>query len=311
MRAEPTPRITPMSDLFESTAATLDFTERAIVPAREIGAYEALWMQKGATFKTLANRFRMHPEAMPSDLVEPREAEQYARDALDQIRAADIPRFGIRVNGAGEYPARLRDAAHPIELLYYCGNWDLTSTRCVAIVGTRHPSEDGERRAAKLARGLVRAKFTIVSGLAQGIDTAAHRAAIEAGGRTIAVLGTPITACYPPANAALQRRIAAEFLVVSQVPIVRYSKQSPLQNRLFFPERNATISALTEATIIVEAGNTSGTLIQARHALQQGRKLLILDSCLRNPELTWPARFLARGAARVATLEDIMRHLAP
>ena len=139
---------------------------------------------------------------------------------------------------------------------------------------------------------------------------AAHTAAIEAGGSTIAVLGTPITSCYPPANSDLQKRIADQFLVISQVPIVRYSRQGPHGNRLFFPERNATMSALTEATVIVEAGNTSGTLIQARHALQQRRKLFILESCFRNPQLTWPAKFVERGAIRVAEFEEIKAHLA-
>ena len=197
-----------------------------------------------------------------------------------------------------------------MELLYFQGNWDLTASRCVAIVGTRTPSEDGLRRTAKLSRLFTENGFTVVSGLAQGVDTAAHTAAIEAGGRTIAVLGTPITACYPPANIDLQKRIADQFLVISQVPIVRYSRQGPQGNRLFFPERNATMSALTEATVIVEAGNTSGTLIQARHALQQRRKLFILESCFRNPQLIWPAKFLERGAIRVTEFEEIKAHLA-
>jgi DNA processing protein len=82
-------------------------------------------------------------------------------------------------------------------------------------------------------------------------------------------------------------------------------------NRLFFPERNATMSALTEATVIVEAGDTSGTLIQARHALQQGRKLFILDSCFRIPDLRWPSKFLERGAIRISEYDEIRTHLAP
>ena len=106
-----------------------------------------------------------------------------------------------------------------------------------------------------------------------------------------------------------RRQIADEFLVVSQVPIVRYSRQGPSGNRLFFPERNATMSALTEATVIVEAGNTSGTLIQARHALQQGRKLFILDSCFGHPQLTWPAKYIERGAIRVSEFEEIRERL--
>lgn len=298
-----------MTDLM-SQAVSADFQSRAVMPARELGAYEALWARPGTTFKSLADMFRDHPGSVPSDFTPAAEAEQYSRLALGTIRAAGIKHFGIRVHGAGEYPPKLRDAEHPIELLYFQGNWDITSTRCVAIVGTRNPTDDGIRRAAKLARNFVKDGFTVVSGLAQGVDTAAHTAALDVGGRTIAVLGTPITSSYPPANKALQQRIADQFLVISQVPIVRHSRQGPKGNRLFFPERNVTMSALTEATVIVEAGNTSGTLIQARNALQQGRKLFILDSCLRNPELTWPAKFVERGAIRVSEFDEIRERLA-
>jgi len=298
-----------MTDLVLQAAAA-DFEARAIMPARELGAYEALWARQGTSFKTLAEIFRQQPGAVPSDFVSRSEAEQCSRLALGSIREAGVRHFGIRVHGAGEYPPKLRDAEHPVELLYFQGNWDITSTRCVAIVGTRSATADGKRRAAKLARQFVQADFTVVSGLAYGIDTAAHRAALEAGGRTVAVIGTPITTCYPPENAELQRTIADDMLVISQVPIVRYSRQTWHGNRLFFPERNITMSALTEATIIVEASETSGTLIQARHALQQKRKLFILDNCFRNSELTWPAKYLERGAMRVSTFEEIRDHLA-
>jgi DNA processing protein len=292
------------------TPAAASFEERAVMPARELGAYEALWMQVRTSFKTLAALFREHPGAVPSDFVSHSDAEQYARIALGTIRAAGIKHFGIRVYGAGEYPPKLRDAQHPVQLLYFQGNWDITSTRCVAIVGTREPTPEGQRRAMKLAKNFVEADFTVVSGLAAGIDTAAHTAAMRAGGRTVAVLGTPITTCYPPENLELQKKIADEFLVISQVPIVRYSRQNWRGNRLFFPERNVTMSALTEATVIVEAGNTSGTLIQARHALQQGRKLFILDSCFKKRGLAWPAKFAERGAVRVSEFSEIKAHLA-
>lgn len=298
-----------MNDLV-SQATAADFEARAILPARELGAYEALWAQEGASFKRLAEMFRGHPGSVPSDFVSRAESEQYSRLALGAIKTAGIKHFGIRVHGAGEYPEKLRDADYPAELLYFQGNWDLTSTRCVAIVGTRKPSEEGKRRAAKLARRFAKEGFTVVSGLAQGVDTVAHTTAIEAGGQTIAVLGTPITNYYPTGNMALQQRIADDYLVISQVPIVRYSRQTFHGNRFFFPERNVTMSALTEATVIVEAGETSGTLIQARHAIQQGRTLFILDSCFRDPKLTWPAKYVERGAIRVADFDEVMKHLA-
>src|SRR3546814_13763105 len=117
----------------------------------------------------------------------------------------------------------------------------------------------------------------VVSGLARGIDSAAHRAAIARGGHTISVVGTPLGSCYPKENAELQEEIARDHLLISPVPVLRYAKQSPQHNRLFFPARNVTMSALTEATIIGEAAAPPDTLPQARAALPQGRKPYILQ----------------------------------
>lgn len=292
-----------------SKAGDSDPALSPIAPFRELGAYEAMWLEKGASFKTIADKFAADPAAMPSDFVPPSKAEPAAREVMRALKQAGVDRFGIRVNHAGDYPKRLRDAKHPIELLYYQGAWELTETRCVAVVGTRKPTEKGAERARRLARELVKNDFTVVSGLATGIDTAAHTTAIEQGGRTIAVIGTPLGQYYPPENKLLQDRIAKDFLLISQVPVLRYSKQAVPQNRLFFPERNITMSALTEATIIVEAGETSGTLTQARAALYQGRKLFILDSLFDRKDLTWPASFEERGAIRVRDSEDIWKAL--
>jgi DNA processing protein len=280
-----------------------------IVPHREMGAYEALWLEKGATFKTIADRFAQDPQALPSDFVEPSFAAECAAKVMERFRGAGINRFGVRLNHAGDYPEKLRDARHPVEMLYFQGIWELTETKCIAVVGSRQASAEGQKRAARIARELAGRGYTVVSGLAAGIDTAALTAAIEAGGQIIAVIGTPLTNAYPAQNKSLQAAIAERFLVVSQVPVLRYERQAPPQNRLFFPERNVTMSALTEATIIVEAGETSGTLTQARAALHQGRKLFILDSCFQRSDLTWPRRFEALGAVRVREPADIWRAL--
>jgi DNA processing protein len=281
----------------------------AISPRRELGAYEALWLEKGATFKSVAEKFAADPSAIPSDFVPLARADECAAEVMRLLKAAGAHRFGIRVNHAGDYPTRLRDAKHPVELLYYQGSWELTETRCVAVVGTRNPTDDGTERAQRLARELVNRGFTVVSGLAAGIDTAAHTAAIAASGSTIAVIGTPLGAYYPHENRDLQDQIARDFLLISQVPILRYKQQAVPQNRFFFPERNITMSALTDATVIVEAGETSGTLTQARAALYQGRKLFILNSCFEREDLTWPARFAERGAIRVRDPDDIWKAL--
>jgi DNA processing protein len=281
-----------------------------ISPRRELGAYEALWLERGATFKTIADRFAKDPAALPSDFVSLAAAEACAAEALKLLRERGVHVFGVRIHHAGDYPQKLRDARHPVEMLYYQGAWELSETRSIAVVGSRKASDEGVKRARRLARELVEREFTVVSGLAEGIDIAAHTSAIEAGGRTIAVIGTPLGVHYPRPHREMQDRIAAEHLLVSQVPVLRYERQAVPQNKLFFPERNVTMSALTEGTVIVEAGDTSGTLTQARAALHQGRKLFILDSCFHRTDITWPARFEAQGAVRVRSTDDIWAALA-
>lgn len=290
-----------------------DLQSRAISPFIELGAYEALWDRENASFKTIAAMFAEDPEAVPSSFVERTKATHYANDVHAILKNAGVLKYGVRIHGAGEYPDRLRDAEYPVELLYFQGWWDLVySPRSIAVVGTRNPSEDAIRRTRKLVRSLLADEFTIVSGLAKGIDAAAHRTAIVEGGRTIAVLGTPLSRFYPPENTALQREIAEKHLIISQVPVKRYDQQpNPTANRYFFPERNVTMSALTDATVIVEAGETSGTLVQAKAALKQGRKLFILDSCFHNPTLTWPHKFVENGAVRVRDYNDIRSSLVP
>jgi DNA processing protein len=205
----------------------------------------------------------------------------------------------------------LRAAEHPVELLYFQGWWDLVNSRSVAVVGTREPSQQGGARARSLTKKLIQDDFTVVSGLARGIDTIVHSTALAEGGRTIAVLGTPLSVRYPGENSPLQDRLAEEQLIISQVPVVRYGTvANPTANRFFFVERNITMAALTEATIIVEAGETSGTLVQARHGLKQRKKVLILDSNFRNSALTWPSKLEAQGAIRVRDYSEIQDHLA-
>src|SRR5262245_56455303 len=125
---------------------------KPISPLRELGAYEAMWLEKGASFKTIADRFASDPTALPSDFIKPSTADQCARDVLRTLKESGVDSFGVRINHAGEYPNRLRDAKHPIELLYYQGAWELTETRCVAVVGTRKPTEQGAERASRIAR---------------------------------------------------------------------------------------------------------------------------------------------------------------
>jgi DNA processing protein len=283
--------------------------DKPIDAALEVGAYEALWTVRNASFKSLAEMFAKSPGTRPSDHVPESEARSVAGSVIKMIRHKTDARFDVRLNGESDYPSRLRDATHPVELLYFQGNWDLAETRAVAVVGTRKPTDEGLSRTRSLAKQLVADGFTIVSGLAEGVDTAAHKTAIECGGQTIAVIGTPLGHVYPRSNAELQERIARDYLLISQVPLKRYEAQNFKVNRFFFPERNKTMAALTEATIIVEAGETSGTLVQARAAIKQGRKLFILNSCFERTDLKWPRQYEAEGAIRVRDYEDVRREL--
>src|SRR6056297_1961905 len=197
----------------------------AISPMREMGAYEALWATQGTTWKRLADKFRSDPNALPSDFVEPAIADEHALRVMKMLKERGVHRFGVRIHHAGDYPGKLRDAKNPVEMLYYQGTWELSEKRGLCIVGSRKASVDGQARAARLARELVKRDIAVVSGLAAGIDTAAHKAALEAGGTTIAVIGTPLGEYYPKENSDLQDHIAADHLLISQVPVIRYSEE--------------------------------------------------------------------------------------
>lgn len=281
---------------------------RAISPLQELLAYEALWDRPDSSFRSLAQELQDYPARLASTLIDSEMIDQYKMQLLPIIK--DLPHFGIRIYGDGEFPERLKDARHPINILYYQGDWKLTYLPSVAVVGTRNPTQEGVRRTKYLVKKLVLDGIVVVSGLAKGIDTAAHTAAIESGGLTIAVIGTPLNCFYPYENQQLQKKIANDYLLISQVPFSRYARQTYRENRFFFPERNITMSALTDATIIVEAGETSGTLIQARAALEQGRKLFILDNNFLNPELTWPKKYEEKGAIRIKDYDEIRKHLS-
>lgn len=166
----------------------------------------------------------------------------------------------------------------------------LTQGVRISIIGAREASTEGIRRARVLARELAVQGVVVVSGLARGIDRTAHVAAIEAGGRTIAVIGTPLDEAYPSENAGLQRQIAAEHLVVSQF------SEGTVTTRRHFPMRNQTMALLTDATVIVEAGESSGSRYQGWEALRLGRPLFLLESLVRNDNVSWPKAMIEHGA---------------
>ncbi len=176
--------------------------------------------------------------------------------------------------------------------------------RTVALVGSRQASDSAKDNTRRLARALGENGITVVSGLAKGIDVTAHKAALEFGFNTIAVIGTNLNQYYPSENREVQQEIEKRGLVISQ-----FSPASRTQ-RWFFPLRNGVMSGISLATVIMEAGETSGALKQADFALKQGRQILIPESALKLKQITWPAKYVRKGAKVVNTPVDVLRVLA-
>lgn len=179
--------------------------------------------------------------------------------------------------------------------LWLAGDLSLIKLPCVAVVGARRVSREGASRARRLARELVRAGIVVVSGLAKGVDTEALTAAMEAGGKTIGVIGTPLDKAYPAENKRLQEKTYGEHLLISQFPPGKSVYQSN------FPERNKLMAALSDATVIVEASDTSGSLHQAAECVRLGRWLFIANSLMDDPSLRWPKDFAGYPNTRILT----------
>jgi DNA processing protein len=179
--------------------------------------------------------------------------------------------------------------------VFYAGDLELLKRPAVSIVGAREATEDGRQRARRLARELTEAGVVIVSGLARGIDTAAHLSTIEHQGSTAAVIGTPLDKAYPTENTELQETIYRDHLLLSPFPI---------GERVFpsnFPKRNRVMAALTNASVIVEASDTSGSLHQAVECQRLGRWLFIMQSVVNDRQLTWPKKFVGKDNVAVLT----------
>lgn len=173
----------------------------------------------------------------------------------------------------------------------------------VSVIGTRNPSEEGTENARIVTEALVKNGITILSGLAAGIDATAHGTAIEMGGKTIAVLGTPLDKTYPRQNYGLQREIMENHLAISQFPTGR-----PV-TRGNFVIRNRTMALISNASIIIEGGNASGSLHQGWETVRLGRSLFILSSTVRDPALDWPRQMIRYGAMEISDPSEILEFL--
>lgn len=202
------------------------------------------------------------------------------------------------------YPRNLRLISNLPPFLFLLGG-KITSDdlRSVAVVGTRKPSPAGLRRASNLAKALVEQSVTVVSGMAAGIDTAAHRATLDADGRTVAVMGTGVTRCFPKENEHLMAEIVDRGVIVSQ-----FWPSTPPATWTF-PRRNAVMSGIAQGTAVIEANTTSGAKMQARLAIEHGKRVFLMRSLV--TDQAWARRYVdTRGAIEVDNIEDVVKWLA-
>lgn len=245
-----------------------------------------------------------------------------ARDALAAWRAGDqrhefIRRYqrcrealerhdvGMICWEDAAYPPLLREIHAPPPVLFIRGDPALLRLPQLAIVGSRKATREGLRNAHEFARGAVEGGLTVTSGLALGIDAAAHEGALAAGGNTVAVLGTGIDQLYPHQNRALGQRIIERGAVVSELAPGVPARPG------HFPRRNRIISGLSRAVLVVEAGLRSGSLITARLALEQGREVFAVPGSIRNPAARGCHHLLRQGAALVESAEDVLAEMPP
>lgn len=204
----------------------------------------------------------------------------------------------------GRYPDRLKETYDKPPVLYVRGELTSEDAWCIAVVGTRRASSYGRQVTEELVRGLVEARITIVSGLARGIDTIAHTAALRAGGRTIGVLPCPIDQVYPAQNARLAEEMVANGALVSDYPLdARMAKEN-------FWRRNRIVAGMTLGTVVVEAGEESGALITARQALDENREVFAVPGSIFAPFSRGANQLIARSGAKLVTcVEDILTEL--
>ncbi|MBK7541525.1 MAG: DNA-protecting protein DprA [Candidatus Competibacteraceae bacterium] len=203
------------------------------------------------------------------------------------------------------YPPLLRQLVHPPPLLFVCGAVDSLRAPQLAIVGTRHPTPPGRETARQFAAFLAEGGLTVTSGLALGIDAAAHQGALAAGGWTVAVMGTSLERVYPAKHRDLAHAIAERGALVSEFPI---GTPALAEN---FPRRNRLISGLALGVLVVEAALQSGSLITARLALDQGREVFAIPGSIHNPLAKGCHALLRQGAKLVETAADILEELGP
>ena len=223
----------------------------------------------------------------------------FARE-MERLQATEIR---VTTLVEADYPEALRWIPEPPPVLYIWGTLRHEDCLAVAVVGSRKPSPYGQLAAQRLSAELAQYGFTVVSGLARGVDSLAHQGALQAGGRTIAVLGSGINVVYPPEHRRLYEAIRDQGAVVSEFPF------DTKPDRWNFPRRNRIISGLTLGTLVVEASDQSGSLHTARHALEQGREVFAVPGRIDVPSSRGTNNLIKRGAKLVEGIDDILEEL--
>jgi DNA processing protein len=273
---------------------------------RGIGPTKVRWLLDH--FGDLADAWRASPEELRAAGLDRRSLDNLltARHSIDLDRVLErIEQAGARVLTweDPDYPRNLLNIPQPPPVLYVKGQLTAADEWAVAVVGTRHATHYGREAARELSAALARSGVTVVSGLARGIDAEAHKAALDAGGRTIAVLGSGLDQIYPPEHHALAEAITRAGALVSDYPL-----GTPPES-LNFPPRNRIISGLSKGVVIVEAGEGSGALITADYAAEQGRDVFAVPGSIFVRTFHGTNKLIQQGAKLVLSVSDILEEL--
>ena len=287
----------------------------------EIAPWLALSQVKGlgcVSFKRLINHFVDPTKALSASTAELADVDGLDKTLIHALASFDewqeVEREICRARAAGvrivsfaspDYPPRLRTIVDPPPCLYSSGDICAVDDNAVAVVGTRSASDYGRKVAREISSGLASLGFTVISGMARGIDAMAHDAALNNGGRTIAVLGSGVDIAYPPEHDKLYQRIREQGAVVSELPM----GTRPLAFN--FPARNRLISGLSIGVVVVEATEKSGSLITAASALEQGREIFAVPGQAGASRSRGPHQLIRQGAKLVESVEDIIEEIAP
>lgn len=281
-----------------------DVIRVGMVVARYVGPVTARWAHDrfGGWEEAVAAASSGAPAAeLPAKV---RDALRLAPERGRRV-LADCQAAGIRVLPRGDagWPDALECLTDPPEVLFLRGRAELLGERAVGIVGSRECSPEGADRTRRIAATLAEEGWLVVSGMARGIDAAAHQGALAAGGDTAAVLGTGPETAYPPENAALHERIARDGVLVSE-----FAPGAPAVPGNF-PRRNRVLAALSDAVLVVECRLRSGALVTAKHALEQGKEIFITPGRPEDPLAAGPLQLLRQGARPVRNAEDLLEDL--